>query len=207
MENRWVVEELYEKLRLPGAPSAVIVNRMFGVHRYVKISRGRQEFLIRVVAESRAFQFCKEREREEKLALSWEKIALTFWAENEVVCPEEGQRRAETSLAIDAQYYKTQDATEPEIRHAHGMNITASSPKPPKAISFTTDIAPSTTAEGVMEISSSNDRDQPFLDKLVRLRGKGGINLGYLYQAADKGRALAPQRSEKPETATKPSAI
>ena len=71
--------------------TAVLVNKIFGIHRYFKISRGRNEFFIRIVAESRAFQFCKEREREEKMALSWEKISLTFWAEKQKLSPEEDQ--------------------------------------------------------------------------------------------------------------------
>ena len=91
MEDKWIIEELYEKLRLPGAPTAVLVNKIFGIHRYFKISRGRNEFFIRIVAESRAFQFCKEREREEKMAISWEKIFLTFWAEKQKLSPEEDQ--------------------------------------------------------------------------------------------------------------------
>ena len=87
------------------------------------------------------------------------------------------------------------------------MNVTVSSPKPPKAISLTADTAPSTTIDEVKDIGFSNDWDQAFLDNLLKLRGKGDINLGYLYQAADQERARAPQRQEKPESATKPSAI
>ena len=83
MEDSWVCEELYETLRLPGTVCAPMVNKMFGAHRYVRISRGRHEFLLRLGAESRAFRVCKEREREERLALSWDRIALTFWASSE----------------------------------------------------------------------------------------------------------------------------
>ena len=82
MKDSWAVEELYERLRLPGAPSAVMVNKMFGADRYFRISKGRRDYLIRLSAESRAFQVCKQREREQRLALSWEKIALTFYGDD-----------------------------------------------------------------------------------------------------------------------------
>ena len=55
MQGSYVVEELYEDLRLPGALCAAMVNKMFGIDHYIKICIGRDEFFIRVDAESRAF--------------------------------------------------------------------------------------------------------------------------------------------------------
>ena len=57
------------------------------------MSKGRMEFLLRLGAGSRAFRVCKESEREERLALSWEKIALGFWACNKITSIEDGKKK------------------------------------------------------------------------------------------------------------------
>ena len=38
-----------------------------------------QTYDIKLKADIQAYKICKEVEREQRLALSWERIALTFW--------------------------------------------------------------------------------------------------------------------------------
>ena len=56
---------------------------MFGQYHYFRIIVSGQTYDIKLKPENQAYKICKELEREQGLALSWEKIALTFWGGDE----------------------------------------------------------------------------------------------------------------------------
>ena len=63
---------------------------MLGPGRYVKVDVGRMTYNLVLRPDSPAYMACKQREREQRMALSWEKVALTFWADRVVPADELG---------------------------------------------------------------------------------------------------------------------
>ena len=115
MDDSWVCEELYQPLRLPNAVASRMVNKIFGSDRFIKISKGRLEFLVRLRKDSRAFKVCKESERKEMLALGREEVALRFWSREGVACFEEWKKSEEIAKSFDSQYSKSVAVMEQEI--------------------------------------------------------------------------------------------
>ena len=186
MEGRFSSEEHLAELRLPSNVASNFINKMLGPGRYFKVHVGRMAYNLVLGADSPAYMTCKQKEREHMMALSWEKVALTFWADRDITADEvrkgmekrvygviEEDLSSLPLLQVTSQRgtKKTEDG-----RSSCGNKRTCDPNEPGNDGEAETDI----------EDSFDNPWDQVFVDLIKNKTDKANINLSLIYEQAQK---------------------